>query len=179
MGRINSTVRFNVNDQENSMKEEAGFTLIELLIVVAIVAILAAVVYPSYQGFIDKSRRADAQGALQGFAQAMERHYTTEGTYVGAATGGANSGSPTIFATKSPIDGTAVYYNLKIASASASTYLIGAEPVGSQEGDGVIILKSTGERGWDANNSANGLLSNLGASPNEVEASEQCWKESC
>ncbi len=161
------------------MRKENGFTLIELLIVIAIIGILAAVVYPSYQSAISQSRRVDAQAALQGFSQAMERYYTTSGTYAGAATAGADTGAPTIFAIKSPIDGSAVYYNLKIASAGVSSYIIGAEPVGTQAGDGVIILKSTGARGWDVNNSASGLLSNLGATPNEVEASEQCWKESC
>jgi type IV pilus assembly protein PilE len=50
-----------------------GFTLIEVMIVVAIVGILAAVAYPSYQDHVRKSRRAEAQSALMGLAAAMER----------------------------------------------------------------------------------------------------------
>ncbi|GLS92591.1 pilus assembly protein PilE [Psychromonas marina] len=161
------------------MKTKRGFTLIELLIVIAIIGILVSVAYPTYQDSMKRGRRADAQGALQGLAQAMERNYTTQGTYAGAATGGADTGAPAIFSSTSPIDGGSIYYNLRIASAGASSYLIGAEPVGSQAGDGVLILKSTGARGWDANNTANGSLANLSASPNEVEVSEQCWKDSC
>jgi type IV pilus assembly protein PilE len=38
-----------------------GFTLIELMIVVAVVGILAAIAYPSYQDSVRKSRRADAR----------------------------------------------------------------------------------------------------------------------
>lgn len=41
-----------------------GFTLIELMIAVAIVAILAAVVYPSYQEHVRRSNRAAAQAVL-------------------------------------------------------------------------------------------------------------------
>ncbi|WP_166371767.1 type IV pilin protein [Psychromonas sp. SA13A] len=150
------------------MKNKKGFTLIELLIVVAIVGILASIAYPSYQDSVTKSRRADAQGALQGLAQAMERHYTTEGTYTGAA----SAGSPTIFSTKSPIDGTVIYYNLLIASTTASTYIIGAEPTGVQAGDGVLLLRSTGARAWDENNSAAGSLATF---ITETTPSEQCW----
>ena len=151
------------------MKKENGFTLIELVIVIAIIGILASIAYPSYQDSMARSRRADAQGALQGLAQAMERHYTTTGTYTGAA----SLGVPTIFSTKSPIDGTVVYYNLFVASAGVSTYTIGAEPVGTQADDGVLLLMSTGARAWDADNSSAGSLASFitGAT-----TSEFCWK---
>lgn len=50
-----------------------GFTLIELMIVVAIVAILAAVAYPSYRDSISKSRRAEARAQLMDAVQYMQR----------------------------------------------------------------------------------------------------------
>ena len=145
--------------KEGSVKKLRGFTLIELLIAIAIVGILAAVAYPSYIDSVSKSRRADAKAALLGFAQAMERHYTTEGTYAGAAEDDGDTGSPAIFSTTSPLDGTDVYYNLEIESATSNTYVIGAEPTGAQDGDGILVLLSTGERAWDSEDTANGDLS--------------------
>ena len=47
------------------MHKNKGFTLIELMIVVAIVGIVAAIAYPSYQEQVAKSRRGDCSGALR------------------------------------------------------------------------------------------------------------------
>lgn len=67
------------------MKSSKGFTLIELMIAVAIVGILAAIAYPSYQQYVLKTRRAAAQGCLQELAQWMERYYTSNMTYANAS----------------------------------------------------------------------------------------------
>lgn len=46
------------------MKNSGAFTLIELLIVMAVIVILASIAYPSYQSYLVKMRRSDAQGEL-------------------------------------------------------------------------------------------------------------------
>jgi len=165
--------------RKQKMIVHKGFTLLEMLVVIAIISIIIAVGYPSYQDSVTTSRRADAQSALMGLAQAMERFYTTDGTYQGAAEDGDDTGAPAIFSTTSPVDGDSTYYNLKIHSADTSSYVVGAEPVNAQDGDGVLILKSTGLKGWDNDDDANGLVSGLGESPNEVEDTEWCWSISC
>jgi type IV pilus assembly protein PilE len=128
-----------------------GFTLIELMIAVAIVGILAGIAYPSYQDSVRASRRADAKGALLGFANAMERYFTENNTYAGAATGG-DTGTPAIFSVTSPVDGGTAYYNLTISAATARTYTLQATPINSQVGDGMMVISHTGVRGWDRNN---------------------------
>ena len=55
------------------MRCERGFTLIELMIVVAVVAILAAVGYPSYRDHIARSQRSQGQQFLSDIAQRQEQ----------------------------------------------------------------------------------------------------------
>ena len=64
-----------------------GLTLVELLIVVAIVAILASVAYPSYQRHITGTRHADAKVKLLEIMQAQRRFFTDSNTYTTNLTG--------------------------------------------------------------------------------------------
>jgi type IV pilus assembly protein PilE len=62
-------------------KSIRGVTLIELLIVVVIVSILAAVAYPNYRAYVQKSKRNEAKAALLQIATNQERHYLNNNTY--------------------------------------------------------------------------------------------------
>lgn len=121
----------------------------ELMIVVAIIGILAAVAYPAYQESVRKSRRAECAGALAGLGNAMERFFTVNSTYLGAAAGGANTGAPAIFAANCPTDGGAPTYNITISAATGSTYALQAAPIGPQASDkcGNLTLSNTGLKG--------------------------------
>jgi type IV pilus assembly protein PilE len=149
------------------MKTQQAFTLIELMIAVAIIGILASIAIPNYQNSIRKARRADAKGALVSLANAMERHFTETSSYCDAAkatsesvnscypgepsaadTGIDDTGSPSIYSDHSPIDGTTIFYNLKIDKVTANTYTLTAIPVNAQINDecGVLTLEQTGKR---------------------------------
>jgi type IV pilus assembly protein PilE len=132
-----------------------GFTLIELMIAVVILGILTAIALPSYTNQVAKSRRADCMGILMGFSQAMEKHYTTGYSYLGAGVSGADTGAPAPgkHPNKCPIEG-ATYYNLTIQAAAAQSYTLRATPASgkSQVGDGYLEVNSLGQRRWDKNN---------------------------
>lgn len=133
--------------------KQKGFTLLELMIVVAIIGVLAMVGYPAYQDHVKSARRSDAQGALLGFSNAMERHYTANNTYLGAGTTDGNTGAPTVYADESPLDGSPKFYDLTIQAATATTFTLRATPKAGQAGDGLMELLSTGQKRWDKDNS--------------------------
>lgn len=142
-----------------------GFTLIEMLIVVAIIGIIAAIAYPSYMGYTERARRTEAQSALLGLANAMERHYTATNAYSGAGAGG-DTGAPSIYPDEAPVDGSVKYYDLTINTANASSYILRATPKNAQSSDGYLELTSQGVKRWDKNNSGN-----------TNEAGENNWQE--
>jgi len=123
---------------------QAGVTLIELMITVVIVGILAAIAYPSYQTYVARANRAEAQGILMENAQFLERNYTTANRYDQDSGGTAT----TLPFTTSPKTGTAKY-NIAAAYASSQTFTLTATPTGSMTGDscGNLTLDNTGAKG--------------------------------
>lgn len=127
-------------------RRSSGFTLIELMIVVAIIGILSAIAYPSYQAYVQQARRADAQVALMELAQFMERHYTREGGYLDS---GQSGDKPDLPFSVSPKDGGGVAYNLSLASADGQKYSLQAVPANMMSGDscGTLTFDNRGRKG--------------------------------
>ena len=112
------------------------------MIVVAIIGIIAAVAYPSYLAQMSKTRRSECSAAMISFGNAMERYFTVNSTYAGAAV-------PAVFRATCPADGAAATYNLTIQAAGASTFELRAAPTGPQAGDkcGTLTLTNRGLKG--------------------------------
>ena len=58
-----------------------GMSLIELMIVVAIISILGAVVYPAYMDSVIKTRKGDGVAMINKVMQAQERFFVNNLTY--------------------------------------------------------------------------------------------------
>ncbi len=126
-----------------------GFTLIEMLIALVILGIVMGIALPTYQNSVVRSQRSAAQGDLLNAAQAMEKEYTLNFSYAGAAAG-------TNFPAQSPIDSGNKRYNLSIigASTGVDTFLVRATPIAgtNQADDGILEINHLGQRFWDKNN---------------------------
>ena len=134
------------------IRAERGFTLIELMITAAIIAILAAVAYPSYMDSVRKGKRAEARTALMDLMQQQERYATQMGTYVAFSAGA--SGQP--FKTHSGDTATSAAYTLGARACTAPLTLkdcvvVFAVPRQADPAIGTeLTLTSTGDKSCQA-----------------------------
>jgi type IV pilus assembly protein PilE len=98
----------------------------ELMIVVAIVGILAAIAYPSYQDQVRKSRRAQAQSFLMNVAVKQQQYLIDARTY-------ATTITDLKLTTPSDVDS---FYTIDFSPVpTATTFNVRATPKGAQVAD--------------------------------------------
>ena len=105
-----------------------GYSLIELMIVIAIVGIVSAVAYPSYQSYTCDTYRGQAVADLKVCALSMERHFSDGFTYMGVVID-ATAGS--LCSNVSPEDANAKF-NITLETLVQNNYVIQAAPAAGQ-----------------------------------------------
>ena len=90
--------------RDKTAATQRGFTLIEMMIVVAIIGVLAAIAYPSYQRYVIKTKRTDMMSEMQNIASEIESRKLAQGSY-----SAISAGIKTEFATAYPRQGTQLY----------------------------------------------------------------------
>jgi len=110
--------------QNPHISPTAGFTLIELMITVAIVAILASVAYPSYQQYVIRSNRSEAQQVMLDIANREEEFLLNNRRY-----GTCCGSSDDIKIISSDMDHASKLYEIKATPAiNPPSYLITSTP---------------------------------------------------
>lgn len=140
----------------------AGFTLIELMIVVAVVALLTSLAYPSYERHLLRGNRSIGQTFLLDLAQRQEQFLLDRRQYTSALTGANSLSLP-------PPPEVAQMYNIVLCESTTCplAWAVGRpgfqamlspiaggrqvnDTIGGVAGSGRLLINSRGERWREA-----------------------------
>jgi len=160
------------------MNKQRGYTLTELIVTVAIIGIIVAVAWPTYERQTAKSRRSDAAVALTNGRQALIAFRSDNGSYpADAATAlGALRNYLVTVPNAPPIDckdargyqipgGGGViscqnYYNIAVTAADPNSFTLTATPI-ITAGDNCTSL----------------TLDHLGTRGSTGDPADRCWAQ--
>lgn len=148
-----------MNRPMTSRRGSRGFTLIEIVTVLGVASVLSSLAWPSFQGSLQKARRAEAMLAMAQLQIAQERWYANRGRY----------GS--LEELRLPARTSAGHYQLAISEADVQGYVAVAMASGAQAGDTAcrqMRLTVAGGATTHASGSDAGVT-------NDAAANRRCW----
>jgi type IV pilus assembly protein PilE len=130
-----------------------GFTLIEVMIVVAVIGILAAIAFPSYQDYVRRGNRSSAEGLIMEIASKESQYILDARAYADiVGTGGlavANHDGWTCTTTATTPQCSNTKYQIEVTVANGATppnFSIVGRPLSNQVADGILNYSSTGTK---------------------------------
>jgi type IV pilus assembly protein PilE len=134
-------------------KFQRGITLIELLVVVAIIAIVSAIAFPSYDRYIVRTKRAVAQNVLMQVADRQQQFFMDNKRFAASLTNlgfGANpfvvddDGAATVAGDVDAV------YSVTLSNVTQTTWTATAAPLNGQlsrdTNCGSLSITQTGDR---------------------------------
>jgi type IV pilus assembly protein PilE len=123
------------NSRTRHASSQLGVTLIELMVVVAIVAILSAFAYPSYDRYVVKTKRSVAQSALLQVADRQQQFFMDNKRFAADLTNLGFPANPYVLnddGASTVAGDTQAVYSVSLSNVTATTWTATAAPLQGQ-----------------------------------------------
>lgn len=144
------SISISLMPKQHTINEQQGFTLIEVMIVVAIIGILAAIAYPSYDEYVKRANRSEGHALLNDASASQERYFSQNNAYITT-----NAGIASLGLKRGSQSETGKYSLTVAARAEGRGYLLTASPTVADPRCGNLTLDDRGIR--DRSGTANSV----------------------